>query len=233
MLPVAILAGGLATRMRPLTATMPKALIEVAGKPFVEWQLEYLARQGVRRVVFCTGYLGEQIEATVGDGRKFGIEVTFSRDGLVLLGTGGAIRQALPQLGDQFFVLYGDSFLPVDFKAVEASFHAGGLPALMTVLRNQGQWDKSNVLFRDGKLLEYNKRMPGLGMEYIDFGLGVFSAEVFDDYPGDQVLDLADIYHDISVRGLLAGFEVHERFYEIGSQSGLRETEAFLMEWKP
>jgi MurNAc alpha-1-phosphate uridylyltransferase len=229
MLPVAILAGGLATRLRPITETIPKALVAVAGQPFIFWQLNYLHGQGVRRVVLCIGYLGEMIEAVVGNGARFGLEVTYVLDGPNLMGTGGALKNALPILGDDFFVLYGDSFLPVDFGAVERAFLASGMVALMTVLKNDDQWDKSNVLFSRGKLLHYNKRAPVQDMTYIDFGLGVVSAEVLDAYPDALPFDLGDVYHALSLQGRLAGFEVNQRFYEIGSHSGLKETEAFFL----
>lgn len=230
MLPVAILAGGLATRLRPITEKIPKALVAVAGRPFIGWQLEYLARQGIRRVVLCTGYLGGQIEAFVGNGKNFGLDVLYSPDGPVLLGTGGALKQALPMLGDCFFVLYGDSFLPVDFGAVEMSFVASGQPALMTVLRNENRWDKSNVLFCGGRLMEYNKYSPRPDMEYIDYGLGVLSASALQGYEVGKPFELADVYHALSLQGRLAGYEAHERFYEIGSHGGLKETEIYLSE---
>ena len=224
-LPVAILAGGLATRLRPITEKIPKALVDVVGKPFVARQLDYLRRQGITRVVLCIGYLGEQVEAVVGDGSVFGLEVYYSWDGPRLLGTGGALKQALPLLGEKFFVFYGDSYLPIDFQAVERDFLTSGKPALMTVLRNGNQWDKSNVLFRDGCCIaEYNKRAPRPEMAHIDYGLGVLSASILENMPADVPFDLADIYHDLSVRGLLAGYEVFERFYEIGSHKGLEET---------
>ena len=228
MLPVAILAGGLATRLRPITETIPKALLDVSGQPFIVRQLSYLRDQGVRRVVLCSGYLGAMFERGVGNGSKFGLDVTYSHDGPVLLGTGGAIKKALPMLGDQFFVLYGDSFLPVAFKTVEKSYLTSGLDALMTVLKNGDQWDKSNVLFSNGILMEYNKRAPHPDMNYIDYGLGVISARVLDAYPAALPFDLADVYHALSIQGQLAGFEVQERFYEIGSHSGLKETEAYF-----
>ena len=221
--PVAILAGGLATRLRPITEQIPKALVEVAGKSFVARQLEYLKQQGIIRVVLCVGHLGEQLEAVVGDGSAFGLNVRYSWDGQRLLGTGGALRQALPLLGEKFFVVYGDSYLPIDFRAVEQAFLASGKPALMTVLKNGNRWDKSNVLFRDGRLVEYNKRAPRSEMAHIDYGLGVLSASVFDSSPANEIFDLADTYHDLSLRGLLAGHEVFERFYEIGSRDGLSE----------
>lgn len=223
-LPVAVLAGGLAIRLRPITEKIPKALVDVAGQPFVFRQLNYLRQQRISRVVLCLGYLGEQVEAVVGDGSAFGLDVRYSWDGPRLLGTGGALRQALPLLGGQFFVFYGDSYLPIDFRAVERDFLASGKLALMTVLKNSDQWDKSNVLFRDGCIAEYNKRAPRPEMTHIDYGLGVMSASVLENVLANEPFDLADIYHDLSVRGVLAGHEVFERFYEIGSHKGLDET---------
>ncbi len=228
MLPVAILAGGLATRLRPLTSTIPKALVEVAGKPFIRHQLAYLKGQGVSEVVMCTGYLGEMIEAEVGHGSEFGLKVSYSPDGEKLLGTGGALKRALPMLGEAFFVLYGDSFLPIDFAAVKNDFIASGKPALMTVLKNDNRWDKSNVVYRDGKLIEYNKQQTRPEMEHIDYGLGIVRREVFDNPPDQESFDLAGLYHQLSVTGQLAGYEVHQRFYEMGSFEGLKETEAYL-----
>ena len=228
MLPVALLAGGLATRLRPITETIPKALVDVAGQPFIARQLAYLRAQGVHKVVLCIGYLGEMIEAVVGDGAQFGLEVSYSPDGPTLLGTGGALKQAIPLLGEEFFVLYGDSFLPVDFGAVEQAFVQSGKQSLMTVLKNGDQWDKSNVLYVDGTLLEYNKRAPRPEMAYIDYGLGVIKAVVLDAYPSAKPFDLADVYQALSLQGQLAGMEVFERFYEIGSHAGLKQTEDYF-----
>jgi NDP-sugar pyrophosphorylase family protein len=228
LIPVAILAGGLATRMRPVTERIPKALVPVAGRPFIARQLRYLRAQGVSRVVICTGYLGELIEEAIGDGSAFGLEVTYSPDGPVLLGTGGALRQALPALGDAFFVLYGDSYLPCDFLHVQRAFERAGSPALMTVFRNDGRWDTSNVLFRDGRVVRYDKLAPGPEMHYIDYGLGVLSARVVGAYPAGRVLDLAEMYHRLAADGQLAGFEIAERFYEIGSPAGLKDAEAYF-----
>jgi MurNAc alpha-1-phosphate uridylyltransferase len=229
MLPVAILAGGLATRLHPITQTIPKALVDVAGKPFISRQLTYLHDQGVRRLVLCIGYLGEMIEVVVGNGERFGLDVSYSSDGPTLLGTGGALRKALPMLGSDFFVLYGDSFLPVDFSAVQQAYLASGQQALMTVLANGNRWDNSNVLFTDGRLVEYNKRVPRPDMAHIDFGLGVMSAHVLTTYPDNQAFDLADVYQILSKQGQLNGLEVHERFYEIGSHSGLKEAEDYFL----
>jgi N-acetyl-alpha-D-muramate 1-phosphate uridylyltransferase len=229
-MPVVILAGGLSTRLRPLTEKIPKALVDVAGKPFILRQLQYLHKQDIKSVVLCLGHLGEQVEALVGDGSNMGLEVRYSWDGPCLLGTGGALKKALPLLGEIFFVYYGDSYLPINFKAVERTFVAIGKPALMTVLKNNNQWDKSNVSFYDGCVVEYNKRAPKPEMSYIDYGLGILSSSFFENVQVDQPFDLADIYHELSVKGLLAGHEVFERFYEIGSPKGLIETTRYFRE---
>ena len=228
MLPVAILAGGLAARLRPITEKIPKALVEVAGKPFVFHQLDWLKRQKVDRVVLCVGYLGEMIREQVGSGERWGIEVKYSLDGEKLLGTGGALKKAMPLLGKEFFVFYGDSFLPIDFLPVQEAFRATGRPALMTFLRNQGRWDRSNVEASDGKLITYNKKEPTLAMEHIDYGLGVLSERAFLGWEANDFFDLADLYEALTQKGDLAGHEVIHRFYEIGSKEGLAETEKFL-----
>jgi NDP-sugar pyrophosphorylase family protein len=225
---VAILAGGLATRLRPVTDKIPKSLIEVAGKPFIARQLDYLRGQGISRVVVCIGHLGKQIQVVIGDGRAFGLTIHYSADGAIPLGTGGALKRALPLLGERFFVLYGDSYLPCDFCRVQTAFLDSGKPALLTVLRNQDRWDKSNVLFRDGCIVEYNKRTPRPEMEYIDYGLSILSATMLDLYPHDRAFDLADVYRELSQSDRLAGFEVAERFYEIGSPEGLKAAEAYF-----
>ncbi len=231
-LPVAILAGGLASRLRPITETIPKALVEVAGEPFILRQLDYVRRQGISRVVLCVGFLGEQIEAVVGDGAACGLSVSYSQDWPTLMGTGGALRQALPLLDSQFLVLYGDSYLPIDFASVERAFLNSGKPALMTVQRNADQWDKSNVLFVDNVIVEYNKRAPTPSMRHIDYGLGAISAQVLADENMAGPFDLADVYHRLSISGQLAGYEVHERFYEIGSHQGLAEAANYFKDGK-
>jgi MurNAc alpha-1-phosphate uridylyltransferase len=225
--PVAILAGGLATRMRPVTERIPKALIEVAGRPFVEHQLRLLQREGVRKVVLCVGYLGEMIEAVIGDGSRFGISVSYSFDGERLLGTGGALRRALPLLGQHFFVLYGDSYLDIAYAPVQATYRDSGLPALMTVFRNEGRWDTSNVLFDGSQVVRYDKRHPTPDMKFIDYGLGVLSSDLFD-VAKEEVFDLSDLYAGLAGEGRLAGFEETQRFYEIGTPSGLAEADSHL-----
>jgi NDP-sugar pyrophosphorylase family protein len=226
--PVAILAGGLATRMRPLTERVPKAMLPVGGEPFIAHQLRLLAREGVTEVVLCLGHLGDVVAAFVGDGSAFGLAVRHAYDGERLLGTGGALRRALPMLGDAFFVLYGDSYLDIAFAPVHAAFLSAGKPALMTIFRNDGQWDRSNVLRRpDGSIL-YDKRRPDAAMGFIDYGLGVITAAALAHAPADTPFDLADVYHALSVRGDLASHEIFVRFHEIGTPEGLADTEQYL-----
>ena len=228
MLPAAILAGGLATRLRPLTENVPKALIELNGEPFLWHQLRLLHSNGVRRVVMCVGHMADKIEESAGDGARFGVEILYSHDGSTPLGTAGALKRALSLLGDNFFVVYGDSYLPCDWGSVERAFFELRKPALMTVFRNDGQWDYSNVEFVDGRIVAYNKELRTPRMRHIDYGLGVFRAQVFDRIPGDRPSDLARLYADLLAEGQLAGFEVPARFYEIGSFAGIQELESYL-----
>jgi NDP-sugar pyrophosphorylase family protein len=179
-------------------------------------------------VVLCVGYLAEQIEAYVGDGSRFGLHVEYKVDGPKLLGTGGALRAALGSLGPEFLVMYGDSWLDIPYAPVVEAFRAAGAPALMTVFRNEGRWDRSNVWFEDGRIRLYDKRERLPQMRHIDWGLGAFRAEALAAHPADEAFDLADVYFGLSRAGKLAGYEVTKRFYEIGSPEGLRETEALL-----
>jgi NDP-sugar pyrophosphorylase family protein len=226
--PVVILAGGLANRLRPLTEKVPKVLLPVAGKPFLAHQLELLRRQGLRRVVLCLGYLGEMVVDRFGDGRAWGMELSYSFDGPVLLGTGGALRQSLPKLGESFYVLYGDSYLTTPFAPVAECFERSGKRGLMTVYHNEGQYDASNVVFRDGRIVVYDKRARLPEMHYIDYGLSVFSASVFAEWPEGKPFDLAEVMRRLVESGELAGLEVPVRFYEIGSAAGLAELESLL-----
>jgi NDP-sugar pyrophosphorylase family protein len=228
MLPVAILAGGLATRLRPITERIPKALIEIDGEPFIAHQLRLLHSRGIRRVVLCLGYLGEMVRQYVGDGHDFGVAVEYSFDGSTLRGTAGAIHQALDRLGSAFFVLYGDSWLPCDYAEVEAAFFAGGKSGLMTVFHNEGQWDSSNVEFTGGKILAYDKKNRTPRMHHIDYGLGVFKRDAFEILAPGSVHDLAALYQDLLARGELAALEMRERFYEIGSVAGIEELSRVL-----
>jgi NDP-sugar pyrophosphorylase family protein len=226
-IPVAILAGGLATRLRPITEKIPKSLVPVAGRPILTHQLEMLHAQGIRKAVLCIGFLGEMIQREFGD-EAYGIKLDYSFDGEKLLGTGGAIKRALPKLGEEFFILYGDSYLPIQYAPVAEFFHRSGKPGLMTVYRNEGLYDTSNVVFADGEIKIYDKKQKLPAMRHIDYGLSLFKSSVFASYSADEKFDLAEVMGKLVSEKQLAGYEVPERFYEMGSPAGLAELEALL-----
>ncbi len=228
-----ILAGGLGTRIRDRSGYLPKALIPVLGKPFVFYQLEWLARQNIDRVVMSVGYRGDMIAKAVGDGSQFGLRIRYADEGDQLRGTGGALRYIadLALLDPSFFILYGDSYLPIELAPIwEVS--GRGCFCTMAVMRNQDRWDRSNVVFKDGKVLLYDKSASdpaGAGMQYIDYGVSVLTRDVIMDMiaPG-EITDLAPLLKQLSIEGRLIGYEVSERFYEIGSPQGLDDFEAYL-----
>jgi len=224
---VAVLAGGLATRLRPITEKIPKSLVPVAGRPFLAHQLEMLHARGIRHVVLCIGYLGEMIQKDFGN-EAYGVKIEYSFDGPKLLGTGGAIKQAIPKLGKEFFILYGDSYLPLEYRPVAEAFHRSSKLGLMTVYHNEGKYDTSNVVYRNGEIVVYDKKLKLPEMHHIDYGLSLFKASVFDAYTADQVFDLAEVMGRLVREKQLAGYEVPERFYEMGSPAGLAELETLL-----
>jgi NDP-sugar pyrophosphorylase family protein len=228
MLPVAIVACGLGTRLQPITSTIPKSLVEVNGEPFIVHQLRLLRANRIEHAVVCVGYLGEMIREAIGEGSVQGVHIDYAFDGPALRGTAGAIKNALPLLGEAFFVLYGDSYLPCDYQAVQTAFLEGGKQGLMTVFRNEGLFDKSNVEFENGAIVAYEKKNPTVRMHHIDYGLGVFQSSAFREIPDGVTYDLAAVYQDLLKRGQLAGFEIRQRFYEIGSPQGLEDTAKFL-----
>lgn len=227
--PVVILAGGLATRLRPITERIPKALVEVGGQPFIAHQLRLLKSHGVQHVIISAWYKGEMIREYVGNGNQFGMDVEYVFDGDYPLGTGGAIRQALTLFTDPFFVLYGDSYLPCDYADIQAHFDRHTRPGLMTVYRNQGQWDTSNVEMRNNEILCYDKINRTTRMEFIDYGLGLFKRDVFASMPRGQPADLTEIYQNLVAHHSLLAYEVKQRFYEVGSFEGLQELDKLLM----
>lgn len=224
-----ILAGGLATRLWPLTERIPKTLIAINDRPFAAYQLEWLAGQGVSDVVYCIGFLGDQIRRAIGDGSRFRLQVRYADEGEHLKGTGGALRVALDAglLAESFLVLYGDSYLQISIAPVVHAFRASGKPALMTVMRNENRWDASNAVFEAPLVTLYDKKGDDgvkRRMKYIDYGLSVISRDVVAErIPAGVRVDLADVLHRLSLAGDLAGYEVAERFYEIGSEGGIRE----------
>ena len=231
MLPCLVLAGGIGSRMRPITDDIPKALIPVAGQPFVDLQLRWLAAQGVSNVVISLGYRGSQLREHVGNGSRLGVSVAYVDEGDRRIGTGGAVRLAVDEgvVGEAFFVLYGDSYLSLDFRAVEQAWRLSRRPALMTVLRNDNRWGASNATYRRGLVVNYDKRHAGVGMRWIDYGLLVLTADAVKQHIAPNIAtDLADTMHTMSAEGALAGFPVTRRFYEVGSPAGISELEGHL-----
>jgi NDP-sugar pyrophosphorylase family protein len=227
LLPVCILAGGRGRRLGEAVRDTPKPLVTVAGEPFLRHQLRLLRRHGASRIVLSVGYRGELVQARIGDGADLGLEISYVFDGPELLGTAGAVRKALPHLADAFFVLYGDTYLRIDYADVQRTFQRTGFPALMTVLRNEGRWDTSNVLLQGDRVRIYDKKKPTADMHWIDYGLGIVRAEALDAAGPDEA-DLARVYAALAARGQLGAYVATERFYEIGTPDALAETEAFL-----
>ncbi len=229
--PICLLAGGLGTRLGEAVRDTPKPLLEVAGEPFLIHQLRLLARHGATRVVLCVGYLGELIEQRIGPS-QFGIGISYSYDGPSPIGTLGAVRKAAPALGERFLILYGDTYLRLDYQAVAREWEDSGLSALMTVLRNEGQWDISNVRFDGTRVTRYDKRAPDPDMKWIDYGLGGLCSQTLELLP-DTAHDLADLYRELAAQGELFGFEATQRFFEIGTPTSLAEAGEFLASLEP
>jgi NDP-sugar pyrophosphorylase family protein len=228
MFPVVILAGGIATRLRPVTEQIPKALVEVGGEPFIAHQLRLLHTHGIRQVFISAWYKGEMIKSYLGDGSAFGLHVDYVFDGDSPLGTGGAVRKAAPMLHGPFFVLYGDSYLPCEYGRIQEYFSLAYMPGLMTVYRNQGRWDTSNVEMAGGEIVRYDKKERTPMMEFIDYGLGIFHPAAFSFLEEGKAADLVEVYQTLISQGGLLACEVSQRFYEIGSFEGLNELDALL-----
>lgn len=226
LFPIVILAGGLATRLGSLSKATPKSLVLVNEEPFIAHQLRLLKNQGFEKIVVCIGYLGSLIQNYVKDGKEFGLSVTYSEDGKELLGTAGAIKNALSILEENFFVLYGDSYLMIDYKKVQQFFMQQSKPALMTIFKNNDMGDSSNIEFNDNEIIKYDKKNKTINMTYIDYGLAIFKKNIFSS--NDYFYDLSDIFHKLLKKKQLANYIVYQRFYEIGSFVGLRELGNFL-----
>ena len=223
---VCILAGGRGRRLGLRVRDVPKPLLEVGGEPFLLHQLRLLARHGAGRVVLCVGYLGDRIRERMGSSR-FGLRIEYSFDAPGLDGTLGAIRRAEHLLGDRFLVLYGDTYLRLDYRAAVDEWRRSGCLGLMVVLRNDGKWDESNTVYADGRVIEHDKWTRTSRMRWIDYGLGGLNAEALDQVPVSE-RDLASLYKRLAELGELCGYEAHERFYEIGRPESLAEADAFL-----
>jgi MurNAc alpha-1-phosphate uridylyltransferase len=220
-----ILAGGRGTRLGPLTEDLPKALVDVAGRPFLDYQLELLRTGGVSEIVLCVGYLGSVVERTIGDGSRLGLSIQYSFDGPDPLGTAGALRNALPLLGERFLVTYGDTLLTVDYVAVAGAHASSRLPALMTVLENENSYAPSNAVVDGGLVVAYGKTPPPQNARWMDYGLLSFGRAAIE-HSTDR--DLEPVLAKLADERQLAAYEVDERFYEIGDEAGLVQTTEFV-----
>jgi len=223
-----ILAGGLSTRISNLTQEVPKSLLKFGGKPFLQWQLELLSKNNAKEVVLCVSHKSNLIEDFIKSITLKDLRITFSYDGKEQAGTGGAIIKALPFVGEQFAVLYGDSYLPVNFQAIEDYFISDDRPALMTVVKNALKNEVSNVNFQNGKIEKYDKSRYTNDMEYIDFGLNFFNVMAFSHYMQRKHIDLSEIQYNLAIENNLSGYEVKSSYYEVGSLNGITAFEEFI-----
>jgi len=227
MLPLAILAGGYATRLGSITKDYPKCLLEINGRPFVDWQLNLLMRNGYDNFIFCVSYKSELIQEYLGNGDRYGVQIRYAIDGDRQLGTGGAIRNALTLLGSKFGVIYGDSYLPTNFSKIESYFLNSKKSATMTVYKNHNLFDTSNVEYVNDRIIRYKKGSNDSKMAHIDYGLSYFNARPFSEYADMTHFDLSRVCEDLVLKDDLDGFEVAERFYEIGSHQGITQFSEF------
>jgi len=229
-LPIFLLLGGYGTRLKTLTRQKPKSLIEINEKPFLYWQLKFFKEQGGTDIVLCIGHMGDQIRRFAGDGSRFGLNITYSEDGPTPLGTGGALKKAIAETKTQaFFVFYGDSYLPINLESMEGYYSKHSkIKNLMAVYKNKGHFDKSNVVFQDGSLRLYDKINSTDGMSYIDYGVSILDKSSLKLVLFDSKFELSDLYHTLSLNNQIAGYEVFERFFEIGSLKGIQETAQYL-----
>ena len=232
MLNVYILCGGLGTRLGKKYSKIPKCLINIEGKPFLHWQLEYLEKQKIKKVVLCVGHLSNMIKQKIKE-KNFNLDIKISEDGKYLLGTGGALKKAVNKHKDEtFFVMYGDSYIRVNLEKFFKKYKELNEIAIMAVIKNKNKWDKSNVLFNTRNLIKYNKTNTNKNFEYIDYGISILKSSVLNNYPEKKFFDLAEVLNDISYSNNLGGHKVNKRFYQIGNEAGLKETYNYLKRFR-
>ena len=232
MLPIAILAGGFGTRLGQMSKNTPKYLVEIAGRPFADWQLKLLRENGYTNLVFCVSHKSKEIQEYLGNGSRYNLNITYSLDGEEQLGTGGAIKKALPILGKEFAVIYGDSYLPINYSNTENFFIQSKGMGVMTVYKNKDKFDRSNIDFHSGKVVGYDKKNQGFDWEYIDYGLTYFRSSAFDQAPTRKAFDLSELINTLTHERKIDGYEVFKRFYEVGSLGGIKELSEFLRKEK-
>jgi MurNAc alpha-1-phosphate uridylyltransferase len=219
-IPIAILAGGLATRLHPLSNNLAKSMVPICGKPFIDWQLKLLASSGIERVVLCLGHRANEIQDFVGNGHSYGLTVDYSIED-ISLGTAGALHKAKDYLGQCFGVLYGDTYLPIDYLQIISYFRSINSPALLTIYQNSNRYDQSNVNYVKGQIVTYSKKRRTRDMQFIDSGLSIFQSEVLSEIAPDSVIDLSDILETLVAKKQVVGYQIFERFFEVGSFQGI------------
>ena len=224
---VAILTGGLATRLGDLTRNQPKSMLKIRERTFLEYQLELLKRAEIKDIVLCIGHMGEQIERHFGNGRNYGVNIEYSLED-ELLGTAGALKKAEALLNEVFFTMYGDSYLFLDFPAAMRYFQSQNKLALMTVYKNYDQYASSNTVVEGNLVKKFSKKERTEGMVYIEYGANIFNKEALNMIPENQFYSLDDLFSRLGETGELLAFEVKERFYEIGSPQGVKEFEDYI-----
>jgi NDP-sugar pyrophosphorylase family protein len=225
---IVVLAGGLATRLRPLTEKIPKSMVEVYNKPFLEYQIELLKENGINDLLLCVGYLGNSIQSYFGNGERLGVRIKYSFDGEKPLGTGGALKKAEGLLQDEFFLMYGDSYLMYDYQSILKEFQKHKKLSLLVVYKNENKYDKSNVVIEKGMVKMYDKENKMERMVYIDSGLSILKKEALQLIPENQFFDLADLYQKLAYKGEMLAYQAKQRFYQIGSFEGLKEFENLI-----
>lgn len=226
---IAILAGGLATRLGGLASDKPKSMVQVCGRPFLEHQINMLKAGGATDIVLCIGHLGEQIRSYFGDGSDFGVSIRYSREEKPL-GTAGALKNAGSLLNETFFTIYGDSYLFVDLEKVRRFFRSENRLALMTVLKNCNKYNPSNTIVEGAMVRKYSKREPTADMAYVEYGLNIMRKRVLGLVPDGTAYGLEDLFPRLIDMNELLAYEVGKRFYEIGSPESLGEFEDFIKE---
>jgi NDP-sugar pyrophosphorylase family protein len=220
---IVILCGGLATRLYPLTKKIPKSMVKIGGKPFLEYQLDLIKKNGISDVVLCVGYKGNQIRKYFRNGKKWGLRIKYSSDGKRLLGTGGALKKAEPLLEDTFLVMWGDSYLPFNFRKAIEFFKKHNKLGLLTVYKNENRIEPSNVEVKGNLVKAYSKKRKTKRMKYIDYGLSIFKKEVLKYIPKNKIYDLSKLNQLLIRKKQLLAFPVKRRFYQIGTPEGLKE----------
>ena len=226
---VVILTGGLGTRARQLSPDLPKSLIEIDSKPFISYQFDLLVKQGFKEILLCTGYKGDKISEYVGNGSRFGLHVSYSNEEPdKLLGTGGAILNAIDFLSSEFLVIYGDSYLDINYEKVKEKYYQSGLDSLMVIYKNINQYDDSNVEFDGSRIIRYSKNNRTTKMDFIDYGINIYKKEIFSRYNGPKNFDLSEIQESLVEKQLVAAYETNKRFYHIGDETAFDEFDKMI-----